>query len=128
MSEAFWRTRFNGDPTIVGRELRLDGSLWTVVGIVPKDFQLVAPSSLWAMRPFVNMPPRVRAIQLLSAVGRMKPGISMQAAEADLSSVAAALAREFPQATGPRRAVNRCTAIIGSDLRLTSMFLRCRSC
>jgi putative ABC transport system permease protein len=37
MSEAFWRTRYNGDPTVVGREIRLDGSLWTVVGIVPEQ-------------------------------------------------------------------------------------------
>ena len=46
MSEGFWRSRFNADPSIVGRELRLDGGLWTVVGIVPKDFQLSAPSSI----------------------------------------------------------------------------------
>ena len=59
MSEGFWRTRFNADPSIVGREIRLDGALWTVVGIVPKDFQLLGPSSIWALRPFVNMPPRV---------------------------------------------------------------------
>ena len=35
MSEAFWRSRFNADPGVVGRELRLDGMLFTVVGIVP---------------------------------------------------------------------------------------------
>ena len=41
MSEAFWRTRFNADPGVVGREIRFDGTLFTVVGIVPKDFQLL---------------------------------------------------------------------------------------
>jgi putative ABC transport system permease protein len=123
MSEGFWRTRFNADPSIVGRELRLDGELWTVVGIVPKDFQLVAPSSLWAMRPFVNMPPRVRAFGMLSAVGRLKPGVTIQAADADVSSVAAGLAREFPQTNADRgvRLESMHDSIIGSDLRLTSM-------
>jgi putative ABC transport system permease protein len=60
MSEAFWRTRFNADPGVVGREIRFDGSLWTVVGIVPKEFQLTGQSSIWAMRPLVNLPPRAR--------------------------------------------------------------------
>ena len=50
MSESFWRSRFNADPGVVGRELRLDGMLFTVVGIVPKDFQLMGQSSIWAMR------------------------------------------------------------------------------
>jgi putative ABC transport system permease protein len=123
MSEGFWRSRFNADPSIVGRELRLDGSLWTVVGIVPKDFQLSAPSSIWGMQPFVNMPPRVRALQMLSAVGRVKTGVSMQSAESDLSSVAAGLAQEFPQTNTGRgvRLESLHDAVIGSDLRLTSM-------
>jgi putative ABC transport system permease protein len=123
MSEGFWRSRFNADPSIVGRELRLDGGLWTVVGVVPKDFQLSAPSSICGMQPFVNMPPRVRAFQMLSAVGRVKPGVSIQSAESDLSSVAAALAQEFPQTNKGRgvRLESLHDAIIGSDLRLTSM-------
>src|SRR6185503_6454665 len=88
MSEAFWRTRFNGDPSLVGREIRLDGSLWTVVGIVPKDFQLLGQSSIWAMRPVVNLPPRARSAYVLHVVGRLKPGVSIDAAEADLGAVA----------------------------------------
>jgi putative ABC transport system permease protein len=60
---------------------------------------------------------------MLSAVGRRKPGVSIQAAEADLSSVAAALAREFPQTNADRgvRLESLHESIIGSDLRLTSM-------
>ena len=65
MSEAFWRTRFNADPGVVGRELRLDGTLFTVVGIVPKDFQLMGQSSIWAMRSLVNVPPRARGAYML---------------------------------------------------------------
>ena len=97
MSEAFWRTRFNADPSVVGREIRLDGSLWTVVGVVPKDFQLLGQTSIWAMRPLVNLPPRARGAYVLQVVGRLKPGVSIEAAEADLGAVADGLAREFPQ-------------------------------
>ena len=123
MGEAFWRTRFDADPGVVGREIRLDGSLWTVVGIVPKDFQLLGQSSIWAMRSLVNLPPRARAAYMLHVVGRVKPGVSIEAAEADLGAVADGLAREFAQ-TNKGRGVTlerMHDTIVGSDLRLTSM-------
>jgi putative ABC transport system permease protein len=123
MSEAFWRTRFNADPTVIGREIRLDGSLWTVVGIVPQDFQLLGQTSIWAMRPITNLPPRARGAYVLQVVGRLKPGVSIKAAEADLGAVADSLAREFPQ-TNKGRGVALETmhdSLIGSDLRFTSM-------
>ena len=123
MSEAFWRTRYNADPGIVGREIRLDGTLWTVVGIVPNDFQLLGQTSLWAMMPFVNLPPRARTAYWLQTVGRLKQDVSIQAADADLSAVADGLAREFPQTNKDRGVtVERMRdSMIGSDLRLTSM-------
>jgi len=123
MSEAFWRTRFNSDPGVVGREIRLDGSLWTVVGIVPKDFQLIGRSSLWAMRPITNLPPRVRAAYGLQAVGRVRPGVTIEAAEADLAAVADRLAREFPQTNKGRGVMLEALhdTFIGSDLRQTSI-------
>jgi putative ABC transport system permease protein len=123
MSEAFWRTRYNGDPTVVGREIRLDGSLWTVVGIVPAEFQLIGQSSLWAMRPIVNLPPRARAAYVLQVVGRVKSGVSIEAAGADLGAVAEGLAREFPQTNKDRGVMleRLHDSIIGSDLRRTSM-------
>ena len=123
MSEAFWRTRFNSDPSIIGREIRLDGSLWTLIGIVPKEFQLMGRSSLWAMRPIVNLPPQARGAYVLQVVGRVKPGITIKAAEADLAAVAEELAREFPR-TNKGRGVKLeplHDSLIGSDLQLTSM-------
>jgi putative ABC transport system permease protein len=123
MSEAFWRARYNADPGVVGREIRLDGSLWTVVGIVPRDFQLIGQSSLWAMRPIVNLPPRARAAYVLQVVGRIKPGVSIEAANADLAAVADGLAREFPE-TNKGRGVTLerlHDSIVGSDLQRTSM-------
>jgi putative ABC transport system permease protein len=123
MSEAFWRSRYNGDPSVVGREIRLDGTLWTVIGIVPKEFQLLGQTSIWAMRPITNLPPRVRGAYVLQAVGRLKPGVSLAAASADLDAVAASLAQEFPQ-TNKGRGVSlepMHATFVGSDLRFTSM-------
>ena len=123
LSEPFWRTRFNGDPGVIGREIRLDGSMWTVVGVLPRDFELLGQTSLWAMRPVTGAPPRARGAYVFQAVGRLKPGVSVAAAEADLGAVAAALATEFPQ-TNKGRGVSLESleqSMIGSDLRLTSM-------
>jgi putative ABC transport system permease protein len=123
LSERFWRTRYNSDPGVIGREVRLDGSLWTVIGVVPEDFQLLGQTSMWAMRPLGNLPPRARAAYMLQVVGRLKPGVSVKAAEADLAAVADGLAREFPQTNKGRsvRLEQLHDSMIGTDLRRTSM-------
>ena len=123
MSEPFWRRRYNADPSVIGREIRLDGSLWTVIGVLPEDFQLLGQTSLWAMRPLVNLPPRARGFYAFQVVGRLKPGVSIAAAETDLAAVAENLAREFPQTNKGRGVAleGMHDSLIGSDLRLTSM-------
>ena len=123
MSEAFWRTRFNADPGVVGREIRFDGTLFTVIGIVPKDFQILGQTSIWAMRSLVNVPPRARGAYIFQVVGRLKPDASIEAASADLEAVAAGLAQEFPQTNKGRGiTLERLhDTVIGSDLRSTSM-------
>ena len=123
LSEPFWRTRFNADPRLIGSEIRLDGSLWTVVGVVPQSFELLGQTSMWAMRPIINLPPRARAAYALQVVGRLRPGVSIEAAESDLGAVAATLATEYPQ-TNKGRGVSLerlHDSMIGSDLRTTSM-------
>ncbi len=123
MGEAFWRTRYNADRGVIGRDIRLDGSPWTLIGVVPQDFQLLGQSSLWALRPLVNLPPRARAAYMLQVSGRLKPGVAIEAAAADLGAVADGLAREFPQTNRGRGVTleRLHDTIIGSDLRLTSM-------
>ena len=123
ISETLWRTRFNSDPSLIGRELRLDGSMWTVVGIVPSGFQLIGQSSMWAMRPITNLPPRARSAYALQVVGRVRPDVSIKAAEADIGAVAAGLAREYPQTNAGRgvRLEKLHDSMIGTDLRRTSM-------
>jgi putative ABC transport system permease protein len=123
LSEPLWRTRFNADPAIVGRELRLDGSLWRVVGVIPKDIQLLGDTSMWAMRPIKGLPPRARGAYVLQVIGRIRPGVSIEAATSDLQSVSTGLASEFPQTNKGRSvaAESLHRSMIGSDLRVTSM-------
>ncbi len=123
ISEGFWESRFNRDPGLIGREIKLDGILWTVVGVVPKDFTILGRTSLWAMRPLLNLPPRARGGSGLQVVGRMKPGIAVSAARSDLEAVAAGLAREFPETNTGRsvRLEPLHDSMIGGDLKVTSM-------
>jgi putative ABC transport system permease protein len=123
LSEAFWRTRFNADPGVVGRDIRFDGSPYAVVGVVPKEAQLLGRASIWALVPIQGAPPEARSSYFLRAIGRLKRGVTLEAANADMAAVAEGLAREFP-ATNKGRGVTlepMHNAVIGSELRLTSL-------
>jgi putative ABC transport system permease protein len=124
ISESFWESRFGRDPSVVGTEIRLDGELWRLVGVMPKDFEILGRTSIWGMRPFPpQMPPRARGAYQLQVVGRMKPGVGIEAAQSDLSAVASGLAGEFPDFNKDRgvRLEPMHDTMIGSDLKLTSM-------
>jgi putative ABC transport system permease protein len=122
LSETFWRSRFGGDPSVVGREIRLDGTPYTVVGVVPHAFQLRQRSSLWALAS-LNRDARLRNAHVLQVVGRMKAGVAIDAARADLIAVADGLARELPETNKGRGAAIEPLhdAFIGRELRLTSL-------
>ena len=129
LSEAFWRTRYSADPGVIGKSVRLDGDMHTIVGVVPKEADLLGRTSLWALawNRFPEQPaPTARAAYNSHAIGRLKPGISLEAARADLAAVADALAREMP-ATNRGRGVfiePLSDVVIGGDLRTTAlMFL-----
>jgi putative ABC transport system permease protein len=124
ISEGYWESRFGRDPLMVGRDIKMDGELWTIVGVMPREFEILGRTSMWAMRPFpATMPPRARAAYQLQIVGRMKDGVALPAAQADLGAVAEGLAREFPEFNTGRsvRLEPMHDTMIGSDLKTTSM-------
>ncbi len=122
MSEGLWRTRFNSDPTIVGRDIQFDGEPYTVVGVVPSGFQLFGQTSIWGLLA-TDRRPALRGIYALQAIGRVKEGVTIEQAQADMATVADGLAREY-QTTNKGRGVRLeplHDALIGSDLRTTSI-------
>jgi putative ABC transport system permease protein len=124
LSEALWRTRFGGDRTLIGKAIRLDSGAFTVLGVVPEQVQLGMAVNLWT--PLAELPGMDRrGLHFLTVIGRLKPGVTMTAAQSDLSSIAAALAAELP-ATNTGRGVNvepLRAALIGGEVRLTAMLL-----
>ena len=123
LSETFWRSRFNADPDIVGRDIQFDGALYTVAGVVRNESQLVGRTSIWALISLSGRNPAMRTSYSLQAFGRLKPGATLEAARADMASVADGLAREFPATNQGRGVVLEPMhqALIGSDLRFTSV-------
>jgi putative ABC transport system permease protein len=133
LSEGFWRRRFGADPTLVGRATRFSGRTFTVIGIVPEDFRFelpgttsAGPSSMWTLldRP-QDRSPAQRYPHYLQVIGRLKPGVTLDAARADIGSVAAALAQEMPASNKGHEATASPLRdrVIRSELRLTAILL-----
>ena len=101
LSHRLWREQFRGDPAIVGRSLNLGGTLrWRVAGVMPEGFALPSPTTdLWKTTVWSqNFRASVafRRAHWLRVVGRLKPGVSLDAANASLQTVVKQLQVEHP--------------------------------
>jgi putative ABC transport system permease protein len=95
LSEAFWRTRFGADPSILGRPILLNLTPYTVIGVVP------APSFLDQVQVWMPLawgPTELteRANHNYRAVAKLKPGVPIATAQADLDTISVRLARQYP--------------------------------
>jgi putative ABC transport system permease protein len=88
--------RFGGDPAIVGRDLRINGRPFTVIGVMPRGAGFPAPADLWAPLWFTAAEAIDRDAHYLLVAGRLKPGVAREGALADLGTLAARLEREHP--------------------------------
>src|SRR4051812_11533335 len=86
LSDKLWKTRFAGDPAIVGKSISLNGKLFTVVGVAPEQFNF--PNRVEAWRPFVfqdwMVDPGNRGAHFMSGIGRVKAGVSIADARQDV--------------------------------------------
>ena len=99
LSHAFWQRRFGGDASMVGRVVMLNGEDWTVVGVLPSTFHAPVQTTQPDLFRPIRRPADSRCGRgciTVRAIGRLKPGVSIGAAQADLARIAARLAREFP--------------------------------
>jgi predicted permease len=97
ISHRLWRTEFGADPGMVGRVIEIDGNPVEVVGVMPAAFAAPRPSvDLWYRSP-IETADEYRSSRYLQVVARLAPGVTREAAEAELNTVAARLGREYPQ-------------------------------
>ncbi|HKH48225.1 MAG TPA: ABC transporter permease [Thermoanaerobaculia bacterium] len=96
LSHPLWQSRFGADPGILGRTLHLEGQSYTVIGVMPADFAFPDWAELWI--PLAPDPAGDRTDKWLDVVGRLKPGVTVEQARADLDAVARRLAERYPDA------------------------------
>ena len=102
ISHGLWRRRFAGDPGVIGKSMGIDGAGHVVVGVMPSQFGLLMPEvQLW--QPLAATPlwermqdPRSRGNDALIAIGRLRAGVTLDEARAELDTIAARLRTGFP--------------------------------
>src|SRR5580704_16141348 len=98
ISDRFWRRRFNADPNIIGKNLRLDGRLYPIVGVMPPSFLFPdREADLWSPIPSGLAIGRARENNWFVVIGRLKSGATVAQARADLATIQAQLGRQFPE-------------------------------
>jgi len=98
LSHALWQDVFGRDPGLLGRQLRLNGQSYTVVGVMTRDFDYPRGADLWI--PLVPALGReaveLRLYRALKAVGRMKPGVTLKQADIEVRQIAGRLEKQYP--------------------------------
>ena len=102
LSHGLWQRRFGGDPQIVGKPLTLSDESYTIVGVLPQEFEWQAPVDVWVpiglgaagMQNRGNHPG-------IYVVGLLKPGVTVEQARADMKEIVGRIAQQFPQEVNP---------------------------
>ncbi|HEV2914295.1 MAG TPA: ABC transporter permease [Pyrinomonadaceae bacterium] len=100
LSHGLWQRRFGSDPKLVGKALTLNGNQYTVVGVMPPGFQLQFPTSI---QVDMWLPMRIdpadadRKTHYLYALGRLRPGVSLEQAQAGMSAISGQLQQQYPE-------------------------------
>jgi putative ABC transport system permease protein len=105
LSDGFWRRAFGGDPKAIGKKIRLDSDLYTIIGVMPPEFRhpgrsLSSEVDVWTAAGFNALPfpaPAQRSQRLVpGAMGRLKPGLTIAQAQASLNTFSAQLSQQYP--------------------------------
>jgi putative ABC transport system permease protein len=96
ISERLWKKTFGGDPNIIGRDIRLDGTPRTVVGVMPAGFRFPSQTDIWVPMASVFGRNNDRSWRSDQAIGRLKPGVTLQTAQAEMLLLAERLAQQYP--------------------------------
>jgi putative ABC transport system permease protein len=100
LSHKLWQRRYAGDPNVLGRSVTLNGESHTIIGVMPASFNHPEGVEIWTP---IALPPAVAArrdITLLRLVGRLKPGVTREQAQAELASLYEDLERRHREAAG----------------------------
>jgi putative ABC transport system permease protein len=124
LSHGLWTRRFGGDPSVVGKEVRINGTSVTIVGVMPQRFDFPSPEiAMW-------MPLRLnydtlwtRNNHYLEMIARLRPGSTAAGANSDLNTLAKQFVRDYPRIYGQQELVVRVTPLPDHLLGRTRPYL-----
>lgn len=94
IGESYWRNRFGGDARVLGRTIRLSDRTLTIVGVLPGGFRFPGRTDIWIP---LHLTRRMgRGAHNFEAVGRLKPGFSLEQAQAQMTAIAGRLSQQYP--------------------------------
>ena len=103
LSYALWRDQFGSDAQIIGRQIHLSRASYTVVGVMPEGFQFPAETQVWvpaALDPPLFSAAAPRMARFLNVFGRLKEGVTLEEAQAELATTAMQIAQRYPRSDG----------------------------
>ncbi len=101
LSYGLWQRRFGGDPKIIGSNLLLNAEDYTVVGVMPADFEFgPRETDIWTPAAWTDQERQNHGGHNLGAIGRLKPGVTINQAEAEFKAIARRLEQQYPDANG----------------------------
>lgn len=116
LSHAFWESRYGANPDILRRTLKLEGQDYQVVGVMPKDFEYPPGVQVLVPAAFSNQEKSADASFPISAMGRLRPGVSLAQANTEFAMLARRSERKYPQSHAERSArVNLLREFINGD-------------
>ena len=96
LSYGLWRQRYAGEPSVIGRTIDLNSKKYTIVGVMPASFRFPTRAQLWIPLDMDGKTLGERGSHWANAVGRLKPGVTLETALADLRVIAARLEKAYP--------------------------------
>jgi predicted permease len=117
LSFSLWRSHFAGDPNIVGQSVALSGETYTVIGVMPREFKF-AP--FWATKAELWVPLALGSRQTdrggasLRVFARLKPGVTLEQAQAEMASITGRIERQFPGTSQDMRVVSVREKVVGN--------------
>ncbi len=99
ISDPLWHQQFGADPNLVGRIINLDGNSYTVIGVLPRNFEFAPRGKVDLVSALQALPDTCesrRGCHSLVGVARLKPGVSIEQADAEMKRIAAILTQRYP--------------------------------
>jgi len=97
LGNALWRERYGADPGVVGRNIVLDSETYTVIGVMPRTFSFPSWAQLWTPLAWTDERRAVRGNHNYQVIGRVKPGVDIRTAQAELSAISTRLEQLYPE-------------------------------